>query len=424
MATKKTPAKKSTPKAKVAKDEPVILDPPQKPTDTVEPAAEVIDAKIVEVSKSEPENTATTTTAQKPKTAPSQIRAFSGMLIGGVVAAVIGYLAAGYINPPPPPANNTAEITAATAEFNAQIDELTTRIAELENAPVAKFEQDIAKLNAALEELKQTVTAQLSKTESKLNGALSDLENARTRLSASLAGAGDDISSTTRELIAQYGADIDALKLRLEAQALNAEDMGGRLDLLTSQAREQLTAARKKVEELSGDIASSAKNIDMSLARERLNTALATGKAYADVLSEIAAQAKIDIPKILNDGAATGVTTLPELQQKFPEAARRALKASVQAEAGDSFGDKIGAYLKAQLGARSLEEKQGNDPDAILSRAEGALARDELQNAVDLLRELPEQGVAEMADWLAAAEGRLKIQAAMDAFTQSFGDGN
>ena len=162
-----------------------------------------------------------------------------------------------------------------------------------------------------------------------------------------------------------------------------------------------------------------AKTVDLSLARERLNAAVETGKSYGGQLSALAAAAAIDIPEALLEDAKTGVLTLAELQKSFPAAARKGLKASVRADADDTTTSRVMAFLKSQIGARSLEEKDGDDPNAILSRAEGALNRDDLQAAFDLVNQLSEPGKVAMAVWLEDAEHLLSVRAALNEFDAS-----
>ena len=63
----------------------------------------------------------------------------------------------------------------------------------------------------------------------------------------------------------------------------------------------------------------------------------------------------------------------------------------------------MAAFLQNQLGTRSLEPREGNDPDAVLSRVEAAVRQGDLSAALTEIEALPEAGRAEMADWEAAA---------------------
>ncbi|MGB8622217.1 MAG: hypothetical protein WCD16_05310, partial [Paracoccaceae bacterium] len=77
-------------------------------------------------------------------------------------------------------------------------------------------------------------------------------------------------------------------------------------------------------------------------------------------------------------------------------------------------GDRIGAFLRTQFGARSLTPREGNDPDAILSRAEAALNAGELKDALDEIATLPEAGQQAMSGWVAKAQKRADALAAAD----------
>lgn len=428
------PRAKPAAKPAAAKSDPVILDPPKKPA--AEPAKktpDVVDAKVVETTKPETNEKPAEKPAETEKVAkavektaqnPRRSSGFIGLVGGGVIAAGIGYLAAGYINPPPPVVDNSAEIAALTTDYTAQLATLEGRIAELENSPVAQLEKDVTALKTTLAEQSAQLSERVQGTETKLEQALAELEASRSRLAEYLGEAGGEISAASAALIAQYGADIDALKAQVAEQIADRDALSQRLEVVAEKASEQLASARAKVEELSETALNSAKDVDLTLARERLDAAIETGKSYGSVLGDIAREAAIDIPKALSEGADQGIDTLTDLQKSFPEAARRALKSSIKAEAGDGLTDKLGAFLKAQIGARSLEEKEGDDPDAVLSRAEAALSRGELQGAVDLVRKLPAEGIAELSDWLAAAEARLRVEAALEELSNALDGAN
>jgi len=409
-------AKAISARAAVAKTEPVVLDQPKKAAkEAVENPEEA--EKASEMAAELPKADAAPAKIQ-PEDRPkrrSGLGVFLGLIAGGVLAASMGFFGANYINPPPVIPDYSSEIQALNSEYSKEISSLEARIAELEaaqaNAPLARLEQEIADLKSALDAQSSGVAARLADSQAMLDAKLAELESARARLSDNLSATGGEISAATAELVARYGAEIDSLKAQGKA-------LSERLDSVSDKAGQQLDEARQKVGELTEKISDAASNVDLTLARERLNAAVASGKSYADQLVAIAKQAAIDIPDALMKGADKGVAPMLELQQSFPYAARNALKASIEAEAGPGIGAKLKAFLKAQLGARSLEERPGDDPDAILSQAEAALDRGELQQSVDLVGRLPDAGKAEMADWLDAARSRLAVQNALTKFNQ------
>lgn len=445
--------------------EPVVLDPPKAASAKPAKEAETIEAKAVDVTPEAPKQEAAKPEPAKAGSAPkaeekpaekpaeksaevaeppppppnSQGRGTSGLVAlvaGGAIAAGIGWFANDALNPPVALPDYSAEFARTAtvqasliADQNARIDaqaaeitKLADRVAALEAAraasPVAQAEEEILALKTELEGKAAELADRLATTEARLTELLADLEASRSRISDTLGTAGAEVSGEIKALLEKYDVDIAALKAQLAEQAKLSDDMARRLDDVAAKANEKLDEARAKVSELTTQATESARNIDLSLTRERLKVAVESGRAYAAILAELADQAAGDIPEALLKSADEGVSTLAELQAAYPAAAREALKASIRAEAGEGTGNKVWAFLKSQVGARSLEEREGDDPDAVLSQAEAALGRGELQAAVDLVKTLPAAGLVEMAGWLARAEARLAVERALADFAQ------
>lgn len=109
-----------------------------------------------------------------------------------------------------------------------------------------------------------------------------------------------------------------------------------------------------------------------------------------------------------------GVATLETLQAEFPEAARLALQLDRANADGDGWGARFVDFLAAQTGARSLTPQDGADADAVLSRAEFALAEGRLADAVAEVKALDPTLQAPFAEWVAKAEARLAVIAALE----------
>jgi hypothetical protein len=432
--------------SRAKKSEPVVLDPPK--AEAAKPAkpAETIDVKAGDVTAErkdaprpteKPADPVTPPQAEAQKSEPPAapppagsnrgVFGFAGLVAGGVVAAAIGYFAHDALTPAPDLTDHGAEIARIAdgleAQLTAQAAEITAlqaRVATLEEAraasPVARAEEDLAALKAALETQAAELGDRLAATEATLAGVLADLDASRARISETLSTAGGEISGEVAALLQKYDAEIEALKAQLADQMTLSDQTRARLDEVAATATEKLDAARERVSELTEQATEAARDIDMTLARERLKAAVESGRAYAAILAEVAEQAATDIPEALLKSADEGVATLPELQAAYPDAAREALKASIRAEAGEGTGNKLWAFVKSQVGARSLEERAGDDPDAILSRAEAALDRGDLRAAVDLVKTLPAAGIVEMSGWLARAEARLAVERALVEF--------
>jgi hypothetical protein len=75
--------------------------------------------------------------------------------------------------------------------------------------------------------------------------------------------------------------------------------------------------------------------------------------------------------------------------------------------------DGLLAFLRVQTGARSLQPREGTDPDAVLSRAEAAVKGGDVAASLTELAGLPAQGQAAMADWSARAKVYLAAHEAL-----------
>lgn len=106
--------------------------------------------------------------------------------------------------------------------------------------------------------------------------------------------------------------------------------------------------------------------------------------------------------------------SLPQLQDSFPAAARAALDASIAADADTGTPmERLGNFLRTQSGARSLSEREGDDPDAVLSRAQARLSEGDVQATLAEISALNEAGQAAMAGWVEDAKARAEAEAAV-----------
>lgn len=252
------------------------------------------------------------------------------------------------------------------------------------------------------------------------------------------------------------GNDADLGPLREQQDALKAQvsDLGRRLDEIrvstqglreritaledrpagaTAPSSEGLTELRERIAALQAEIATQREEV-ATLAEEqaaeeererqsansalrraaltRVQTALDTGSSFDPALADLEATGQ-DVPPGLADVAESGVASLSDLRESFPPAARSAL-AAARGAGGEGTGQGFMALLREQLGARSLEPREGSDADAILSRAEAALQEGRLNDALAEIEMLPEAGRAELSGWVARARARLDAVAAAE----------
>lgn len=297
-----------------------------------------------------------------------------------------------------------AAVPAPPADPAARLDAIETRLTALEARP-------------EVSEALNSVEARLSAVEAVPAGALGgdpaaaaklaqDLAAFRAELAAAKAGAPGDLAALRVE--------VAALREELAAGGAAADGARGEIAAAVEAARQALAEAEARAADLRAatDAAVAAARRDAALGR--IAAALDNGAPFAGAAADLAA-AGTEIPAAMAAVAETGVPTLLSLQTAFPEAARAALAASLRADMGETTMERFGSFLRTQAGVRSLEPREGSDPDAVLSRAAAALAGGDLPAALAEIGALPEAGQAEMAGWATLARQRADATAAFAA---------
>ena len=178
-------------------------------------------------------------------------------------------------------------------------------------------------------------------------------------------------------------------------------------------ATETMRAAVAEADRLRTEAEEAAKRTTARAALSRIEAALTAGGVLDPALADLKG-AGIEVPQALAE-QGQGVPTLDALRAAFPPAARGALAASLAESAGGSLWDRTLGFLRTQSGARSLTPREGADPDAVLSRAEAALAASDLGAAIGEIGTLPADGQARMAEWVALAKRRIAATSAAAA---------
>lgn len=294
-----------------------------------------------------------------PPVAPRQRSVVLPMLLGGAICAVIGFGLAKAV----PGGWPVQDVSPLQAEIQRQAQEITAlrdRVASLSTPNLAPLEQRI-----------------------------SVLENPEVPAA--------DLQAQIEQLRTQIG------------NGTISPDLQAAID----RTEEELAAARSQAEDLRRQAEDAARGTTVAAALSRIAGALDSGTPFGAALDDLQT-AGVQVPQPLTD-AAGGVPSITDLRQDFPDAARAALDASLRADAGAGWAARAGAFLRSQTGARSLTPREGNDPDAILSRAEAALAQGDLKGALREVGTLPLEGQAAMSEWRAETERRI---AAQDALAQ------
>ncbi len=314
---------------------------------------------------------------------------FGAAFVGGLVAAAVGFGASQYLgneNWPfsrkPSPVEQLSKVVAAQNTRIAKLEEglaqLSTSVSSLATrAQVGDLDQRIAGAESMVEKLRASLA--------ELDRRLIDLENRPV----STPGAPD-------EAVAAYERELQAMREMFQAE----------LDKID--ARQAETAKGQQ------EIAAQAQASKILATMAELRAALDSGKPFGDLVDKLSGLG-VNVPVELATVSANGVPTLAELRESFPDFARSALLASARetVQSGKSGG--ITGFLRAQLGARSLKPREGDDPDAVLSRAEAATAQGDLARALAEIDRLPDVAKQEMATWAARARARNDAVTAYEA---------
>ena len=312
------------------------------------------------------------------------------LVLGGVIAAGIGFGTSRLV----PGGWPLADTAAATSGLQAQVQQLAA-----DNSALKTRLNDLAEHPA----LDPALNVRIVALEARPAGVdqSADLMVLKAQVQA---------LSTAPASLAP-GVDAAALKaLQDQVTALSIAPSAA-IDAAVKAAQDQLAATMATAQ-------ASAAKLTTDAALTRIAAALESGAPYASALTDLGQQT---LPPVLLEHATSGLPTLQSLRDAFPKAARASLEGARQADMGASWTDRISAFLQTQTGARSLTPREGNDPDAILSRAEAALASGDLTATLAELAALPEAAKPALTGWTAQAQLRLDAATALTDLAKAGG---
>jgi len=367
-------------------------------------AADVQEAEIVD------EVPAPSAPPADPVVETRQGRGFAPMLLGGVIAAGLGYSAAylGYLP------EQAVDIETPLAALSEQIGDQTGALvaltertgaieAQIGALPDAPEPVDLSPLAAQIEALDAGIAANAQ--------SLAGLTDRVAYLETLPAGTGEgaDNSAAIAAAVAQMQAALQEQSAELAAQQAENAALSAEIQGIADAAEDRIAAAEARAEARVGGATAQA-------ALGQLRIAVATGAPFAGALADVAAGTGVAVPEALQNAAAAGVPTLDDLQSAFPAAARAALPIAIRETAGEGTMNRVTAFLQSQVGGRSLEPQEGDSPDAILSRAEAALQSGDVTAALEEITALPAPAQEALAAWVADAARRIAATDAMADF--------
>ncbi|MEX0971340.1 MAG: hypothetical protein WD046_12935 [Paracoccaceae bacterium] len=299
---------------------------------------------------------------------------------------------------------STFETRLAAQAPQIDADAIDARIAAAPD--LASMATEIAALNekmTALEALPADLDDRIALAESRIEAVEAMTARLETQL-RDLVTAGMALDSQAAADITAYGATIEALRSRIADLDAQLAEQAARMDAITAEIHAEAETAI-------ADATAARASSELQAALIALEAALADGLPYAGTLNWLKATQRAEVPAALDAQAATGVSSTSDLLAGFPNLAHEAIRIDIRRSGADSTLGQFGAFLESQVASRSLTSQQGDNVDAILSRAEAALRTDDLAGAIVEMQTLPEHAQSVFASWMDMAAQRQAVLA-------------
>jgi hypothetical protein len=305
---------------------------------------------------------------------------------------------------------------AANAENSASAGDLATRLQKLEAeqsrgaaarppAPDLSQANRIAALEAQLKALGETLGAlnQRSERSAAANAAaLNELSQKLARPDASAAQSNEASNATANE----SAALIAALANRVDAIESGTKEISKTMESTLAAA-----LARRNAE-IADDRA-----MRTAVLASALAAAVESGEPFAAALKAAQAQGP-DASALapLEGFAASGVPGAGALSRELLSLEPALLQAAGAAPAQGGFLEKLQANAERLVRIRPIEEVAGDEPAAVIARAELKALRGDVPGALAELGTLPANVRAPAQAWIAKARARAAALAASRAF--------
>ena len=367
------------------------------PTDPKRPL--VLDSKVVQsvVIDAEVIPDAPAEDLERPALDTQKLKGLLPLFAGGLLVGGIGFGAAmvpSYFNPRDP----IAPVLATQNQLSEKIEAQSTEIEAIQARPtpvdlsgeVAALADSVIAFRTDLAALKAAQVAQARS----LSERIDSLEKRRL------------VEGVSPLAVAGYERELAQLRENISQ--------------LANDATNKIEEAKALAEVIEGNAAKLSRDGMVIYALTAIQAAVESGASYTVALDDLVAATNIGLPASLVENAPNGVASLSILQKQFPVAARAALKLARE-EQGLAEGENgVLAFLKTQLGVRSLNAKGGGSADAVLSRAQAAVDVGDFAVALSEIATLSSVGQDALQGWSLVATLRLQVLAALQEFSSTF----
>lgn len=369
---------------------------------------------------------------------------FFSAFLGGLVAAVLGFLLAQYLGPNGWPFSNDSavfedETRSGLEDLGGRVEGLESDLSEIDLSSVDTAVSDLADRSTAMEQGLSDLSGRVETLSGRVDTLATDIEALRGDIGTISEDSGSlnerlttlekrPIEETVSpDAIEAYERELNALQESVSEQRqqmeASAEEQRNAVESAIADQRAALEAQRAEIEKMVEEAQSSEEDAAEQAQLARLRAALAdlvaavqSGGDISEELAPITDADAVEVPEALTARAESGVPTQAALVEAFPDAARDGLAAARSAQEG--AGNRVAAFFERQLGMRSVTPREGDSPDAILSRAEAAVRSGDLETALTEISALPQPAQDAMSGWIGEARARADALSAANTLAQ------
>ncbi len=312
---------------------------------------------------------------------------------------------------------------------------LIGRIAETEQRVSAAADQ-VARVGEQLEEIERRLAAQpedAGTASAAVEQAIAVLREENEALAARLGEAEAALRRDTQAIATRLAEaertmrnENAALAQRLSQTEQASARLAEQVRAESSRVAEALKALEERVAALArvSEQAASENTAALLLAASQIRAALDSGEPFAPAAATLQ-RVTGDDPVVSQalagwvDRAEQGIPTVAMLRDRFRAIADE-VRPPLQPDTGQGWLDRALDRAVSVVRVRRVgEDVPGEEPDAILARAEAALNRGDLARAVAEIETLPAEAGTAFADWLAAARARLAAREGLAALERA-----
>ncbi len=345
-----------------AKPGPEKSAPPPPKSDPVKPDPTKAEASKPESTRPEPPRPAPAA-AEAPRPGFALGAALAGGILGLAAAyglAWFGYWPSAPVVPPP--------ADPRLAQFASAIPELET-VTRTTQSELATLTQRLGALESAPPDAAAAAPVDLRGVETDISALAARID----RLAAAPSAATTD------------SAEVDGLREDVAALASRLDEIAARLGTAEAGLTRLDTSVSATAATLADQPGQIGAVLQLPLILSSLESAFATGRPYA---AELAALRGTSVPASLVNAADTGLARPDMIATRFAEVLP-AMLAGRPAAPDAQWQDGALDWLASAIALRPTGEIEGDTPEAVMSRLEGAIARRDFLAADTLIATLP-----------------------------------